>query len=367
MKVLHFFKTYFPDSFGGIEQVIYQIARGAAQFGVETDVLAISKSFEGMRELDRHRAFYSKVDFESLSTPISFSAVADFRERAREVDIVHYHYPWPFMDIAHFWVRHNKPSVVTYHSDIVRQKTAQFFYRPLQRQFLSSVNRIVVTSPNYLASSNTLAEYADKTTIIPIGLDADSYPTPTEDILSKWRAIFPGRFFLFVGVLRYYKGLHTLLAAAAGAEFPIVILGAGPEEQKLKRQASELRLNNVYFLGRLPDVDKVALLLLCYATVFPSHLRSEAFGISLLESAMYRKAMICCEINTGTTYINLANQTGLVVPPESPLALRSALIKLWENPNLVDRMGLRALERFESHFTAQRMVQDYSEVYRSLI
>jgi len=59
--------------------------------------------------------------------------------------------------------------------------------------------------------------------------------------------------------------------------------------------------------------------------VFPSYLRSEAFGISLLEDAMYGKPMISREIGTGTTYINIGGETGLVVPPSDSMALRQAM------------------------------------------
>ena len=68
---------------------------------------------------------------------------------------------------------------------------------------------------------------------------------------------------------------------------------------------------------------------LCFAVLFPSHLRSEAFGISLLEGAMYGKPLISSEIGTGTTYINIDKETGLVVPPSDPIALREAMDFLW--------------------------------------
>ena len=35
MRVLHFFKTYLPDSVGGIEQVIFQLCESGAQHGIE--------------------------------------------------------------------------------------------------------------------------------------------------------------------------------------------------------------------------------------------------------------------------------------------------------------------------------------------
>jgi len=135
----------------------------------------------------------------------------------------------------------------------------------------------------------------------------------------------------------------------------------------LKAQAAQLGLTNVHFLGGLPDEDKVALLQLCYAFVFPSHLRSESFGISLLEGAMYGKPMISCEIGTGTTFINIADETGLVVPPRDADALARAMMTLWQNPDQADLMGRRALKRYEEVFSAKRMSTSYAELYRELL
>jgi len=217
-----------------------------------------------------------------------------------------------------------------------------------------------------LVTSDVLKKYKHKVSVIPIGLDRDSYPVPSPDKLTRWRKRLGPKFFLFVGVLRYYKGLHILMEAAQGTDYPIVIVGAGPIEEDLKHQATKLGLRNIHFLGFLQDEDKVALLTLCYSVLFPSHLRSEAFGISLLEGAMYGKPMISCEIGTGTTFINIGNETGLVVPPSNPEAMRHAMQYLWEHPELAADMGMRAEERYWKHFTAEQMVSEYLSLYREL-
>src|SRR5690606_29700051 len=131
---------------------------------------------------------------------------------------------------------------------------------------------------NYLATSAVLTPLRHKVDVIPIGIDRQSYPVPSRERLDYWRGRIGPRFFLFVGVLRYYKGLHILLDALVGLDYPVVIIGAGPIEQELRAQSQRLGLRNVHFLGFLPDEDKVALQMLCYAVVFPSYLRSEAFG-----------------------------------------------------------------------------------------
>lgn len=368
MRILHFYKTSFPDTIGGVEHVINQIARGANKFGVKTDVLSLTPDRSARTvEIDGYLAHRARLDLQVASTGFSVSAFLRFSQLAKKADVIHYHFPWPFMDVVHFATRVKKPTVVTYHSDIIRQKLLLKFYRPLQSKFLASVDRIVATSPNYLATSGVLEKFAHKVNVIPIGLDKATYPKLMSDRLQVWRERIGEKFFLFVGAIRYYKGLHILLEAAQGTEYPIVIVGAGPIEQELKAQATRLGLRNLHFLGHLPDEDKVALLTQCYGVVFPSHLRSEAFGISLLEGAMYGKPMISSEIGTGTTFINIGGETGLVVPPSEPIALRQAMRYLWEHPEEAAEMGKRAEKRYWQHFTAEQMVKSYLNIYDDLV
>jgi rhamnosyl/mannosyltransferase len=368
MRVLHFYKTYYPDSFGGIEQVIRQLCAGTSRLGVDNEVLTLTRG-KDLRpfELDGHTVRRVPLDVEIASNGIALGAIGELARRAAACDVVHYHFPWPFMDVAHFAGRINKPCLVTYHSDIVRQKLLLRLYQPLKHRFLRSVDTIVATSPNYLASSAVLDRYRNKTRTITYGLDRASYPPPEPARLARWREQAGDKFFLFVGVLRYYKGLHILLDALATNPYPVVIVGAGPIEQDLKAHAQRLGLRNVMFVGALDDADKVALLSLCYAVAFPSHLRSEAFGISLLEGAMFGKPMISSEIGTGTTYINIHNETGLVVPPSDPGAFGEAMRTLWEHPALAQAMGQRAEQRYRQLFTAERMAAGYHALYQELV
>jgi rhamnosyl/mannosyltransferase len=257
--------------------------------------------------------------------------------------------------------------VVTYHSDIVRQKALLMLYQPLKRRFLHCVEAIVATSPNYMASSAVLDRYRDKTRIITYGLDKTIYPDAQPERMARWRQQVGPKFFLFVGVLRYYKGLHILLDAMAKHDYPVVIVGSGPIEMELKAHARRLNLQHVHFVGAVDDADKVALLTLAYAVAFPSHLRSEAFGISLLEGAMYGKPMISSEIGTGTSYINVDGVTGLVVPPSDPAAFGAAMQRLWDDPALAQAMGQRAEARYHELFTAERMALSYNALYHELV
>lgn len=369
MNVLHFYKTYFPDTIGGVEQVINQLAISTAQCGVTPTVLSMTpeRNAPSPLQIDGHNVYRCRSQCEVASTPFAWSALKQFRDLVQQADVVHYHFPYPVADLLHFAYARHKPSVVSYHSDIIKQKHLLKLYNPLQMRFLGSVGRIVAASPNYLASSSVLSQFSDKTMVIPYGLDQHSYDAPTPHKLNHWRERLGNKFFLFVGVIRYYKGLHVLVEAAKSTSYPIVILGGGPLEQVLKQQAKEQGVTNIHFLGFLDNADKMALFSLCYAFVFPSHLRSEAFGISLLEGAMFGKPLISCEIGTGTSYINIDNETGLVIPPDNANALRQAMDTLWNNVDLATRMGQKAAQRFAQLFTADKMAGSYTALYRELI
>jgi rhamnosyl/mannosyltransferase len=362
LRVLHVFKTYLPDSFTGIERVIWQICRATAPHGVRSHVFCLSDRPAGHPlKLDGHWVHQARTTVEHASTPVSLTALPKFCALARRMDLVHYHFPWPMSDLFHLASRHGKPSLVTYHSDIVRQARLLRLYAPLMHRFLGSVDAIVATSPNYARTSPVLARYQDKLGVVPIGLDV---PTPpAQALVEAWRRRLPPRFFLFVGVLRYYKGLDFLLEAARRSGLPIVIAGRGqlPPAQQQALPA------NVHLVGEVSEADKAALLALCDTFVFPSHLRSEAFGIALLEAAFAGKALISCEVGSGTSYVNADGETGLVVPPADAGALAAAMQQLWSEPEQAARMGAAAARRARALFSASTMGASYAALYGRLL
>ena len=362
MKVLHFYKTYYPEGFGGVQEVIRQLAQGGRAYGWEAEVLTLTTGRPGIIEAGGCRVHRVKRLFKAVSTDFAFRALAEFKRLAAGADLVHYHFPYPLADLAHFWAAHRKPCLVTYHSDIVARKLPMFFYRPLMNRFLRSIPVIAATSPNYMASSPVLSGRAGRVRCIPLGLDEPPRPAPA--LVESWRKRLPERFFLFVGAFRYYKGLDFLLAAVKDPAIPVVLVGEGGGEAALKAGAGGPA--NARFLGALPDEDKEALLSLCCGLVLPSHLRSEAFGLALLDGARHGKPLVCCEIATGTTYINIHGETGLAVPPADPAALKAALLALWGDPALAARLGAGARQRYEKLFTAEKMVKAYMDLYGEL-
>lgn len=367
MRVLHTYRTYFPDTQGGLEEVIRQICLNTQSEGVESRVLSLSRA-QNRRVLHREEAvvYRARLDLQIASCGMSLGAIRQFKRLVDWADVVHYHYPWPFADLLHFGAKVTKPTVVTYHSDIVRQRILGILYQPLMSRFLGSVDSIVCTSPNYFATSDVLPKFANKVDVIPIGIDEASHVSPGKALIDEVKSEYGEGFFLFVGVLRYYKGLHILLEAMEKAPYKVVIVGSGPTELELKKQARELGLTNAIFTGYLEDDIKNALFQLCRGVVFPSYMRSEAFGVTLLEGAMYGKPLISTEVGSGTSHVNTDGETGIVVPPGSPKALRTAMDQMHFRPQMAQLMGNRARERFKRLFSGELMGKRYAERYRQL-
>jgi rhamnosyl/mannosyltransferase len=370
LKVLHIYRTYFPDTQGGGEELIRQICTNTQILGVENRVFTLTPNCAA-EPVERPEAEVVRAPrhLEIASCGISLTALKRFNHQAQWADVLHYYFPWPFGDILHLLSPHskNKPVVVSYLSDVVRQKTLYCFYKPLMRKFLAGVDAIVATSPNYCDSSPLLQSYQNKVSIIPIGLNEDDSTAPNPEKVARFKECFGDKFMLFVGVLRYYKGLHFLIEAASKTAATIVIAGSGPEEIQLKSLAADKGLTNVHFLGRISDDDKSALLQACRGFVFPSHLPSESFGISLLEAAMAGKPMISCEIGTGTSYVNIHQQTGWVIEPANPAALAEAITELANDQALAEHYGAQARQRYRDLFTGTAMGNQYLSLYQKLL
>lgn len=373
IKVLHVYRTYFPDPPGGVQEAIRQIANATRIYGVESRIFALSPT-PIPQEIERPEGRVTRS--RSWAAPAScdlggWNAFMRFSEEMNWADVVQYHFPWPFADILHFLSRVDKPTVMTYHSDIVRQRILGSVYAPVMKRMLASMGAVVATSPTYALTSKVLQSYVspDRLKTIPLGI-ADYRDSPVNVIAERAfldrYALVDRPFVLALGAMRYYKGFHTLVEAASTINETIVIAGSGPEEWFLKQLAVEKCITNILFVGQISDEEKVYLLRNCSVFALPSHLRSEAFGMVLIEASMFGKPIVCCEIGSGTSYVNLHGETGFVVPPESPKDFSDAVNALLVNRPLAAQMGLAARERYEQLFSNMALGVAYSKLYREI-
>jgi rhamnosyl/mannosyltransferase len=302
---------------------------------------------------------------QAASTPLSFAMLQ--QARTLKADVVNLHMPYPPGDLAALAIKH-APLVLTYHSDIVRQRRLLQLYRPLLEMTLRRSTRIIATSEPYIQSSPFLRRHAAKCRVVPLSVDAARFANVADaeaSIIRRRYTQSPDEsLILSVGVLRYYKGLHILLDAMTQLEATLVIVGAGPEEQRLRDLAQAFGVaRRVHFTGRVADADLPAYYRAADLFVLPSHLRAEAFGIVQLEAMAAALPVISTELGTGTSVVNQHGVTGFVVPPSEPLRLATAMRVLLSNPELRRQLGQQARQRINDNFTHERMIDRTLAVY----
>lgn len=360
MNILHIYKDYFPV-LGGIENHIRVLAEAQAAAGHRVTVLVCDP---GPRTRSEELAGVRVIKAGRLKTvasmPISFSQpwlVA--RQRA---DIVHVHSPYPLGEVSAALFRRGAGLVITHHSDVVRQQGWLRLYGPLLRLILRRADRIIATSPRYIATSPWLQPVSDRCTVVPLGVDIGRFAPPSQPFAGPPTLLFAGK-------LRYYKGLDTLLRALVGLPgVHLNVVGDGPMRGPWSALAQELGIaERVHFLGEVEDAALPTLYHQAHIFVLPANARAEAFGTVLLEAMASGLPCVTTEVGTGTSWVVQDGVTGRVVPPQDPSALASALRELLADEELRGRLGRAGRARVLAEFDQEKMVERVMGVYEEVL
>lgn len=366
LRVLQMGK-YFAPSRGGIESHLRDLCMELRK-SVDLKVIVANDSWR------REAASIEGIDVLRLpramtlaSAPICPAMIGSIRRE--KADIVHLHLPNPAAAIACLLARPAGALVITWHSDIVRQRRLVRLYRPLERLLLRRCAAIVATSPAYIASSQVLTRYADRCHLIPFGISAEQFAENLVDhsMVRELRQRFGPRIILSVGRLVHYKGIKFLIRAMSKVDAKLVIIGEGPLRVELEREAtSNGASGRVVFLGEIDD----NLINYYHASdvfALPSCERSEAFGIVQLEAMACGIPVVNTRIDTGVPYVSQDGVTGFTVPPRSSDEMAAALNRLLDNPELREKMGRAGRARAVNEFGIAEMAAQTLDLYRSVV
>lgn len=366
-----------PPPYAGIEAHIDTLLRALGNEVASTLVATRGYSAPALDPTRPYRLLpirsLGKLASVALSPGIPLAAAAEFR--SGRCNLLHLHAPNPWGDLSALLVGHEVPVVLTWHSDIVRQKRLMKLYGPLQRRTIERADKVVVFTPKHYESSTQLrqAGIESKLVAIPMGidfarLDAHLPDAPLIDEVDRWRG--DRRMILTVGRHVYYKGFEFLIRAFAAmkSEAVLVMIGTGPLTQALEQQIRALGVaDRVKLLGEVGDRTLISMFHHCDLFTLPSIEPSEAFGIATAEAKACGKPVVVCELGNGVNYLTRHGETGLAVPPRDVAALSHALDTLVVDDALRQSMGMAARQWVRNEFSVQRMRDSTLALYGSLL
>jgi glycosyltransferase involved in cell wall biosynthesis len=258
--------------------------------------------------------------------------LASFVRAARRVDADLLHAHW----LPAGWVasRSGKPYVVqVWGTDVELARRAPWLVRGVLRRA-----KLVIAASTALAQAASLLGARD-VRVIPSGVDLPAEIGPEAD---------PPEI-LYAGRLSEEKGVLELVEATRGMR--LVVAGDGP----LRARVPAAR-------GFVPNDELQGLYARAAVVTCPS--RREGFGVACLEAMAHGRPVVATRVG-GLRDLVVDGETGLVVPPRDPEALRAALRRLIADPDLRRRLGAagrqRARERFSWDAVTSAVVDAYAE------
>ena len=275
--------------------------------------------------------------------------------RRLDVDVLHTHLV--HADLYGALGRGRARLVSTKHNDDpFRAGTFRFVERALARR---AARIVTITEALARFCVERVGLPADKIEVVHYGLDAPPEawgPNPDLGLPKGARVL------VAVARLEEQKGLDVAVRALAGLppEAVLVVLGEGPQRGDLALLARELGVTERLRLpGRVGDV--AALLREADVLVHPA--RWEGFGLALLEAMLCAKPIVASRVSSIPELV-ADGETGILVAPDDPAALATALGILLADRAQAVAMGAAGLARAEQRFSVARMAERTVEVYR---
>ncbi|MDD1767137.1 MAG: glycosyltransferase family 4 protein [Methanomassiliicoccales archaeon] len=266
-----------------------------------------------------------------------------------EPDVVDFHYRWA-RSYTNAILGFKGPKVFTWHNSFGEGegivKTFSKWNDMLFARHIGEFKRIACVSKFVMDDLASRGFPREKLAAVPNGVELPPSSQREED------------FILFVGRLVRTKGLDYLLEAMTKLDTRLVICGAGPEMERLKKRTKGLGVSErVDFKGRVTEEVKQDMLSSCKVFVFPSIW--ESYGIAAAEAMSHGKPVVATSIGG---LPEVVGDAGFLVAPRDPSAIAAATTRLLEDDDMRARMGKAARARAMT-FTWEKAAEDMEKVY----
>lgn len=359
----------FPPHAGGSRYYYYNLFKRLAKMHCEVTIL--TKKVPGWEDFDSREssgALHIRRRFQPLPIlhyPQLIKTLAPMADSAaflllHHPDVVHCGDLYPPGAVGVFLQKIAGMPLIAYSHGEEITLLDSLRFQPKVRDFIyQAADAVIANSEFTVRQLERIGVRRDRIHKVTPGLDASVFrPVPVRDDLRQRYGITDEVVLLTVGRLVLRKGHSLVLRAVAelSAELPrvkYVIVGQGPEEPILRKQASDLNLQGkVVFAGPVSDEELNFHYNLADIFVMPNRDVAgdiEGFGMVFLEANAAGKPVIAGR-SGGAMEAVIHGETGLLVNPEDERELRTALYALIADRELRQRLGITGLNRVRSQF-----------------
>lgn len=355
-----------------MERAMFEITEGLNAQNIECNVLC-----SNTKPVNEESFFENYTVFRTASYGVVNSAsvtpnlIRKLWQLSEKYDIIHVHHPDPTAFLALFLVRPSSKIIIHWQSDIVRQATMIKYFMPLQNWVLKRADAIIVATQEYADHSEHLQPFKEKIAIVPIGISSSAFQTDQAKIDAIKERYKDKKIILAFGRLVTYKGFDILIESAQYLSDDCVVLigGGGHEAENLSNLIRHYQLENrVILLGHIPEEEKYNYFEAATLFCLPSVTKAEAYGVVLLEAMAFGKPIVSSKIiESGMSWVNQDNITGIQVDPKAPRELASAIRRICDDPELYETFSTNALQRYQNVFTRESMIDALIRLYRKVL
>lgn len=297
---------------------------------------------------------------------------------------------------AHFWLsgyvamllkeEFDIPFVITFHAlGAVRkmhQGEADKFPKErekIEQQIIWQADRIIAECPNDMNDlMNLYHTPSEKIEIIPCGFNPQHFYPIDKAVAKSQLGLDPDTsYILQLGRIVPRKGIENVIRAFAQIQAQhenLKLLIVGGDLEDLKRESEMQRLyvlcQDLQIAGKVIFTGNKSQAELKYyysaAELFITTPWYEPFGITPLESMACGTPVIGSDVG-GISFTIEHNKTGLLVPPNDPLALASAMNNLLMDTHALQLMSIQGVDRVNKRFTWKKVTEQVANLYESTI
>jgi glycogen synthase len=372
-----------PYSSGGVNQVIINLARTLDRRGVLSPCVLVSdwerRTLVSVPGSSGIEARYRMRSPWNPRHPVN-NAIAFVRElpgvlmtlvrlvRLNRVAVINPHYPtlgcFLFTIMRAVGLARFRLVISLHGADVRKAKETGRIERALWSVLLSSADAVVACS-EHLANEVRDAFPKARSRVVAVcnGIDPQTFLAERDSTFSLPKDLAGHPYLLTVASFEQKKGLDVLVEAlsqlvARFQDLRLAIVGQdGPERPAIQALVESLGLSSrVHTFVNLPHSSIPVVMERARAFVLPS--RIEPFGLVLLEAGACFVPVVATTAGGIPEFVQ-HGVSGLLVKPDNPSELASAIAQLLDSPELACRLVIASWDRMTSQFSWERAVDQY--------